>query len=189
MRSSGAIWGWLLCGLVAILVFVRAYFVVKSCRRNKDYDEEKKIRQENKKMKISWWKYPASFIAFWLLVFFGEAIPLLWNALAPAMGRYDEGSLGYFILRLIAPGIGAAIAAWAINRITEEKKPLYCLVNCIVAAMVYILIALFDFFMFNGEDAILEGIKIAIAAVVCIGFSISFGKEIIRAMNNSEKKE
>lgn len=138
-------------------------------------------------MKLSWWRYPISFIAFWLLIVFGEAIPLLWNALSPMMGRYDEGSLGYFVLQLISPGIGAAIAAWAINSITQERKTIYCMVNCIVAAMIYAIVSAFQFFL--GGDGIVHGIKLGIAAIVCIGYSISYGKEISRMMEKTEEKK
>lgn len=89
---------------------------------------------ENTKVPV--WKYVVGILLFWALFFFGGTIPMLLNALAPMAGRYEEGSLGYAVLKFFAQPIGVAIAIYALWKITEEVKPMLCLVNCVIGACV-----------------------------------------------------
>lgn len=85
-------------------------------------------------MKISPGKKILAVLAFWGLTIFGGSIVMLWNALSPYFAQYRPGDLGYLVLQTVSTAIGAALAVWAADSITDGKCNVLCIVNCSVAA-------------------------------------------------------
>ena len=93
---------------------------------------------------MKWWKYVLAELAFWGFAFFGGMIPMLFNALQPAMSQYQPGDLGYIVLQFLSQAIGAGIAIWAINKITNERHPFLCALNCAIAGTAFFALAVLN---------------------------------------------
>lgn len=121
--------------------------------------------------KISVWKYVVGILLFWVLFFFGGLIPMLLNALAPMAGRYEEGSLGYAVLKFLAQPIGVVIAIYALWKVTDEVRPMLCLVNCVIGACMVGCVVAFTLLMRTATlyDTAVNIITVAVSIVgACI---------------------
>ena len=89
---------------------------------------------------------------FWLLVFFGPALVSLINkfdTIFYGMG-YREGSLGYQILSFVSQPLSCAIASSVAEHISKEEHDICVLVNDIIAICVFVLFAIYMFFVLKN---------------------------------------
>ncbi|MGI6027272.1 MAG: hypothetical protein ACOX7G_09935 [Candidatus Scatomorpha sp.] len=131
--------------------------------------------------RISWWKYIAAILAFWLLSIFGGSVPMLINALSPAYLKYYPGDLGYSILYICSTAIGCGLAVAAFNGITDHKAPVCGLVNCLIAAILMIALCINTF--------IVEGFSIGVTiifALVLIVYGYAIAKYIVKIKEMAE---
>lgn len=126
--------------------------------------------------RTAWWRYAVGLILFWLLAAYGEFIPLLLNALQPDMARFGTGSLGYYVLNRVSTAIGAYIACLVTDKITEEGCPLFCMVNTIIASVLFVAMTAYDMYWWEYEDAF----SIGLAALVFIVASVIFGLRVTK---------
>lgn len=113
-------------------------------------------------------------LVFWALIILGPTLIYLWNALSPAYGQYQAGSLGYAVLMIIAQPISCGIAFYAANHVSADQHDICVFVNLIIAAVVMVV-----FFFFSGN--ISEYIKYAISVIVCVVCSYFQSKNIRNA--------
>lgn len=128
------------------------------------------------KEKMSFWKYTAAFVAFWFFIIFGGGVVVLWNAVAPAAFRYHEGELGYLIMTVVANPIGALIAGYAADAILKNSRPVFCMVNCIVAAC---FIGFTETLMaiFFGVESWANLIGFYLETAVCVYLAVKYASE------------
>ena len=119
-------------------------------------------------------------VAYWLLVVFGPALIMLWNALSPAMARYEKGDLGYAIIVTVAPALSCLLARSAALKLSDEKHDICVLVNHIVCA-----VAMAVFFIF--ASGITEHVQWALAAVACVGCAYSQTKSIEAKLKQTQE--
>lgn len=89
---------------------------------------------------------------FWLLVFFGPALVSLINTFDTifyGLG-YREGSLGYQILSFVSQPISCAIASSVAENIFKEEHNICVFVNDIIAICVFVLLAIYMFFVLKN---------------------------------------
>ena len=128
-------------------------------------------------MKVSMARKILAVIVFWLLVFFGGSIVMVWNALTPSLAQYRPGDLGYLILQTISTAAGAGLAIWAANTITDGKCQVLYLVNCVIAAT--ILSVLTGLNLMIGGLPLRSFISMGAAILLLSGFAFAFSKNVI----------
>lgn len=128
-------------------------------------------------MKISFLKKAFAVIAFWALAFFGGSVVMLWNALAPAMAQYHPGDLGYIVLQTISTAVGAGLAVWAADSITEGKCSILCMVNCVAAATLFATITGLNL-LFGGYP-LKSMISMGLAICIFVYFAYDLSKGFI----------
>lgn len=115
--------------------------------------------------KIAAWKYIFSVLALWFLTLAGGSIIInLWNALSPAMGRYERGDLGYYVLQIISGPFGVYLGNLLFEKLFDEAANTFCMINNIVLASVLLCLAVF---VFMGGAMTIVGIFQWIASIIC----------------------
>lgn len=137
------------------------------------------------KMKIPIWRKVLAVLAFWLLVFFGGSLVMLWNALSPSFAQYRPGDLGYLVLQTVATAAGAGIAVWAANEITKGQCKILYLVNCVVAATFMSALTFLNVLTVGASLQNIIGMGIAI--IVLIVISYNYGKDITKDFADKEQ--
>lgn len=111
------------------------------------------------KQKKSVWKVILSTILFWVIIFLGPFLLVLWNDLS--LIRYDRGSLGFLFFATIVQGIAAVIAWYAASHVLDGACCLSAAVNCIVCATFLVLM------IFATTDTV-QGIVSNVVAIVAL---------------------
>lgn len=116
--------------------------------------------------------------AFWLLSFFGSAIPMIWNGISNFISGYgyEQGSFGYLVLQFLSMPIGVALACMAIKSITKGIANILCIINMSIAATFYFTINTMTWIMRgSGWDEI---VGMYLACAVYIIFIVEIVKDI-----------
>lgn len=111
------------------------------------------------KQKKSVGKVILSTILFWVIIFLGPFLLVLWNDLS--LIRYDRGSLGFLFFATIVQGIAAVIAWYAASHVFDGACCLSAAVNCIVCATFLVLM------IFVTTDTV-QGIISNVVAIVAL---------------------
>lgn len=131
-----------------------------------EYDSYKEVET----LKASIWKKVFATISFWVLIFFGGSVVMLWNAISPSMAQYRPGDLGYTVLQIISTGVGSVLAVLALDSITKSKCQLLCAINCTISAtFMGVLIAL-NILLKNGNVS--RYISVGFAFAILIYFAV-----------------
>ena len=131
-----------------------------------EYDCYKEVET----LKASIWKKVFATISFWVLIFFGGSVVMLWNAISPSMAQYRPGDLGYTVLQIISTGVGSVLAVLAFDSITKSKCQLLCAINCTISAtFMGVLIAL-NILLKNGNVSRYISVGFAFAILIYFAY-------------------
>ncbi len=117
--------------------------------------------------------------AFWALVLFGPGLVMILNNVTiwfSGAGFY-EGSFGYEALVFFSQTIACALACNAAEGISSDHHQVCVLVNEIIAVCLFVIMALYMFFLL-GET--LKGINYVLSATVTIVYSVKTAKTLTK---------
>ena len=135
-------------------------------------------------MKISVGRKILAVAAFWALAIFGGAVVVLWNALAPRFAQFYPGDLGYLILMIVATPIGVHLADAAMDSITREACPALRLVNCVVAATLFLAVTTLNVLYISGVSA-----GDVISMLLAVGVAVYSAHDALMAIYKNKDKE
>lgn len=142
-------------------------------------------------MKISFGKKLLAVLTFWVLVIFGGAVVMLWNAISPAMAQYRPGDLGYLILQIVGTGIGAVLAVWAADSITNGMCKVLCMVNCTIAATFFSTVIGLNVLLggYSVKDILGVGLAVAVLIYAAHSFSRDIGGDLAKECKVLQDKQ
>lgn len=116
-------------------------------------------------------------LCYWLILFIGPAIVLLWNNFSyyVAGTGYGSESFMYKLLTFFSQPIACFVAAGLAGSLFGGKHKLCVMINCVVGACFCAVLAFFNFFF--SENVVMIG-SLAISAVACIITAVMFSKEL-----------
>lgn len=120
--------------------------------------------------KIAWWRYVLSVPVYAVLSVIGGAVLLIFNAFSPRYFRYFEGDLGYSIMQIATGPVGLLLANLAVVKLTQEKRTLLPVVLNIVAATLFIIVALFPVVM--GSEFTRDTFTVLLAGATAATFAV-----------------
>lgn len=126
-------------------------------------------------------RYFASFIAYWALMFFGPAIVMLFNNIGYYVtgGGWGPDSLMYAVLQFFSQPISCVLAYGAMTAILKENGIIFVLINCVIAACMCVLFA-----VTASESS--QRIAMIVSVVACAYTAIMASRNI---KNNQSKCE
>lgn len=115
-------------------------------------------------------------LCYWLILFIGPAIVLLWNNFSyyVAGTGYGSESFMYKLLTFFSQPIACFAAAGLAGSLLGGKHKLCSLINCVIGACFCAVLAFFNFFF--SENIAMVG-SLAVSAVACIITATMHSKE------------
>ncbi len=125
--------------------------------------------------KTSFWRYILAIIAFCGILVLGSIIIYflleITNFFLPAY--LSNSSYWVYFTSFIT---AACFACSAINTITEESHPLFCMIICIIGAIYMLFTSISNFIL--GVSEFYEFASLLAAGIVCGIFAFVYGKEV-----------
>ena len=120
-------------------------------------------------------------LCYWVLLFIGPAIVLLWNNLSYSLtgGGYGQDSLMYKVLVFFSQPISCFLAAGMSGNIDNGKHKVCLLVNCVIGACYCA--ASFLMYSFFISNASMQWVM-AVSAIACIVTAASQAKGLVSAV-------
>lgn len=110
---------------------------------------------------------------------------MLIYSLTPFTVREDGGGVVYIVLSLVCNGIGAYAAGEVADSILYERRPMFCMVNCIVAAAFFFFTETL-YAMVAGDMALSKLIRFYVAVAVYIYMAIKFYKRVAESKGGTK---
>lgn len=114
---------------------------------------------------------------YWLAIFIGPAVVLLWNNLSYYVSGlgYGPESLMYKVLTFFSQPVSCFLAATIAMSVGKEKHNLCVLTNCILATVFCTVLTLY---YVNNADFGVKMWSMLVSAIACIATSIMTAKEV-----------
>lgn len=114
---------------------------------------------------------------YWLAIFIGPAVVLLWNNLSYYVSGlgYGPESLMYKVLTFLSQPVSCFLAATIAMSVGKEKHNLCVLTNCILAT---VFCAVLTLSYVNNADFGVKMWSMLVSAIACIATSIMTAKEV-----------
>ena len=105
-------------------------------------------------------------VCFWLIVFIGPALVILWNNLSYYVSGlgYGEGSVMFNVIKFLSQPISFLIAGAAASSMFSESHKVCAFVNCIIGVCFCVFLAFMEFAFTNNTLLAFDMIASAVAA-------------------------
>lgn len=117
-------------------------------------------------------------LCYWLILFIGPALVLLWNNFSyyVAGTGYGSESLMYKVLTFFSQPIACFAAAGLAGSLFGGKHKLCTIVNCVIGACLCAVISIFNFYL--SQNVALVG-ALAASTIVCIITATMMSKSLV----------
>lgn len=115
----------------------------------------------------NWARYLLAIIAFWIIIFIGPFILVLWNELS--FYKAEEGTLTFLIFSIVAQPISCWVACITAYKLSPNKNSIPVIVNSTIAGVILAINLLQAFFYhYSWEYIVCYFISIVTLTVSCI---------------------